>query len=65
MQMPQGPVAASEAGEYRPDPSLREGVGPVGEGTTLCQQMDGTMDKRWEGQFPWSSQAKHLLQVLG
>ena len=36
----------------------------MAEGTTLCQQMDGTTDKRWEGHFPWSSQAKQLLQVL-
>ena len=32
------------------------------EGFTHCQTMDGTVDKRWEGQFPWTTQAKQLLR---
>ena len=35
--------------------SLREGTGG-GNGATLCQQQDGTLDKRWDGTFPWSAQ---------
>lgn len=42
--------------------SLRQGVGPIDEGTTTCQQVDGTVDKRWDGAFPWSSEAKRQLR---
>lgn len=45
-----------------PDPSLRQGVGPEEPPWEVCEQMDGRLDKRWEGSFPWDAQAKHLLQ---
>ena len=28
----------------------------------ICQQVDGTIDKRWEAGFPWSADAKRLLR---
>ena len=32
------------------------------DGTATCQQLDGRQDLRWEGVFPWSDQAQHLLR---
>lgn len=29
---------------------------------TTCQQVDGTADKRWDKNFPWSIEAKRRLQ---
>ncbi len=37
-------------------------MGPIDEGTTICQQVDGTVDKRWEADFGWSGDAKRLLR---
>ena len=34
----------------------------MAEGTTTCQQVDGTVDKRWDKTFPWSADAKRLLR---
>ena len=42
--------------------SLREARGPVDVEATTCQQLDGTQDRRWEGDFPWSDKAHHLLR---
>lgn len=42
--------------------SLRQARGLIDDGSATCQQVDGTLDKRWEGTFPWSSQAQALLR---
>lgn len=51
--------------DYRPDPSLRAAQGPQqqhAQEIISCKQVDGKADNRWEGEFPWSTQAKRLLQ---
>lgn len=56
------PEEGEPPSDYRPDPALRAAQGPRQADQITCRQVDGKADDRWEKDFPWSIQAKRLLQ---
>lgn len=55
-----GSSGLGDQAPYQPDPTLRQGSAP--EQPVVCRQVEGRLDRRWGGDFPWSIKAKRLLQ---
>ena len=56
------PAPRDDMGMAEPDPALRASASGEAEGFVTCHQHDGLVDKRWEKNFPWSSEMQRVLE---